>query len=111
MPIVEHVELGFSTADAERPTLLYEESDLVLSFVDWQGQVVQVIFRQVIRFEWTDNPEEYFDGEPVDGVCRVVKSGWLPSALNRRHEHYRLNFNAIGGRLEVGCRDVDVVEG
>ncbi len=28
MPIVEHVELGFSTADAERPTLLYEEATL-----------------------------------------------------------------------------------
>jgi hypothetical protein len=111
MPIVEDVELGFSTADAHRPTLFYGESNLVLSYVDWQGQVVQVIFRKVIRFEWTDDPEEFFDGEPLDGVCLVVKSGWLPSVLNRRHKHYRLNFNAIGGRLEVGCKAVDIVEG
>ena len=106
MPIAEPVKLGFSTADADHPSMTYNAGDLALMFRDWQEQQVCVIFRGVSRFEWTDEPDDYFDGEPYDGACLVLDSGWPPQHARSTCKHYRLNFNACGGRLDVACESI-----
>ena len=110
MPTVELIEPGFTLADAEHPSMSYEGGNLILTFVDWRERSVRVTFRDVCRFEWSDEPDDYFDGEPHAGTCVVRNSGWIPRIADRHCQHYRLNFNACGGRLEVACDAIDVAE-
>ena len=111
MPIAEPIDPGFSTADADHPSMSYVEGTLQLRFVDWRERPVLVTFRDVCRFEWSDEPEDYFEGEPYDGTCIVKKPGWIPHADAKDCQHYRLNFNGCGGRLDVGCISFDVNPG
>ena len=108
MPIAKQIDPGFSTADADHPTISYAEGTLQLGFVDWRDQSVLVTFRDVCRFEWSDEADDFFEGEPDDGTCIVKKSGWVPTVDSKDYEHYRLNFNGCGGRLNIACRSFDV---
>jgi|SRR6056297_2518055 len=110
MPKVEQIDPGFTTADADYPTMSYDGGDLQLRFVDWQERPVLVTFHDVSRFEWSDKPDDYFDGEPYDGTCTVQQSGWIPCITGRDCQHFRLNFNACGGRLDVACVSFDVAD-
>ena len=110
MPTAELIEPGFTLADAERPSMSYEGGNLILTFVDWRERFFRVTFRDVCRFEWSDEPDDYFDGEPHDGTCVVRNSGWIPRIANHNCQHYRLNFNACGGRLEVACDAIELAE-
>ncbi len=49
----------------------YEGGNLILTFVDWRERSVRVTFRGVCRFEWSDEPDDYFDGEPHDRFLSV----------------------------------------
>ena len=106
MPTAEKIDLGFSTADADHPSMTYDSGNLALMFRDWQEQLVCAVFRNVSRFEWTEEPVDFFDGEPYDGSCIVRDSQWPPSIDGAKCEHYRLNFNACGGRLDVACDSI-----
>jgi hypothetical protein len=108
MPKAEEIDPGFTTADAGNPSITYLTGSLQIRFVDWRELVVTVIFRDVCRFEWTDEPDDYFDGEPDDGTCVVRKSGWVPRGAAANCKHYRINFNASGGRLDVACNSFEV---
>ena len=107
MPNAERLDPGFSTADADYPSMSYDGGELQLRFLDWREQPILVTFRDVSRFEWSDEPDDYFDGEPHDGTCIVRKSGWIPRIAGDACQHYRLNFNAGGGRLDVACVSFD----
>ena len=65
MPDIEQIDPGFTTADADYPTMSYDGGDLQLRFIDWRERPVLVTFRDVSRFEWSDEPDDYFDGETV----------------------------------------------
>jgi hypothetical protein len=110
MPTVKQVDPGFTTADADCPSMSYDGGSLELRFVDWRGRAVLVTFHNVTRFEWSDEPDDYFDGEPHDGTCVIRKSGWVPRTAAHECKHYRLNFIACGGRLDVACLSLDVAE-
>ncbi|KLU01986.1 hypothetical protein RISK_006170 [Rhodopirellula islandica] len=103
MPIAEIIHPGFSTADGEVTSISYDGSDVTLRFLDWREHQICVVFRDVTRFEWTDEPDDLFEGEPYDGTCVVRNSAWPPIVAESKWEHYRLNFNACGGRLDVAC--------
>ncbi|EMI46044.1 hypothetical protein [Rhodopirellula sp. SWK7] len=108
MPTAETIDPGFSTADADHPSIFYAGGKLTLTFLDWREQPIRVVFRDVTRFEWTDDPDDYFDGEPYDGTCVVRDSRWPPDIADTKCEHYRLNFNDCGGRLDVACESFDM---
>ncbi len=110
MPNAKRIEPGFTTADADYPSMVYKEGELELRFVDCRERPVLVTFRDVRRFEWSDEPDDYFDDEPYDGTCVVRKSGWIPRLAADGCQHYRLNFNACGGRLDVACFSFDVAD-
>lgn len=108
MPIAQQIDPGFSTADAEFPSMSFDKGSLELRFVDWRERSVLVTFRGVSRFEWSDEPDDSFRGEPHDGTCVIRKSGCVPRLAADECQHYRLNFNACGGRLDVACVSFDV---
>ncbi len=110
MPVAKAIDLGFTTADATRPVISYERGNVIISFVDWREAKVKVVFQDVVRFEWSDEPDDYFDGEPLDGTCVVRNSGWVPRS-EVKCRHLRLNFNDCGGRLDIACGSVKVTEG
>lgn len=110
MPSAKPVDLGFTTADANYLSMACDAANLSLMFRDRQERQLCVIFRDVSRFEWTDEPDDRFDGEPNDGSCVVLDSGWPPRHSRTSCKHYRLNFSARGGRLDVACRSVGVEE-
>ncbi len=110
MPNARRIDLGFTTADADLPTMSYDSGVVRLRFLDWRERPVVVTFRGVSRFEWTDEPDDFFPGEPPDGTCIVQKSGWIPPMAAVACQHYRLNFNACGGRLDVACVACEVAD-
>jgi hypothetical protein len=110
MPTAERIDPGFTTADAEYPSMSFDGRELQLRFADWREQPVLITFRDVSRFEWSDEPDDYFDGEPYDGTSVVRNSGWIPRIAADGSQHLRLNFNACGGRLDVACLSFDVAD-
>ncbi|TWU19360.1 hypothetical protein [Allorhodopirellula heiligendammensis] len=110
MPNAERIDPGFTTADADYPSMNYDGGDVQLRFFDWRERPILVTFRDVSRFEWSDEPDDYFGGKPYDGTCVVRKSGWIPRIADDDCQHYRLNFNACGGRLDVTCVSFDVAD-
>ena len=105
------VDLGASTADAEKIELRFACGDLTLAFVDWQEAHRRLIFREVLGFRW----QEFDEGELGAGAIRddstyeVLESAWLERQAEIQGEqrqgyaHYVLCFNAIG-TLEVLAR-------
>lgn len=95
---------GFSTADAENPSLDYRNGDLVLCFCNWRDEQVAVRFPNTIAFHWQ---EEAILPDSVrnDQSYEVVRSSWLVDltdlgAADTRHRHYKLCFN-VAGVLDV----------
>lgn len=48
---------GFSTADAEYPSIELRSGDVTLDFLDWQNRPVRVYFHDVAGFRWDDEPD------------------------------------------------------
>ncbi len=111
MATAEPIDPGFSTADAEYPSLTFSRGDLALAFRDWREDDVRVVFRDVWRFDWLDEvPDgEQIAGERWDGTSVIHDSRWIPSTATDACKHYRLNFNDCGGRLDVACESFEVV--
>ncbi|HCS54499.1 hypothetical protein [Rubinisphaera sp.] len=108
MPTVEQIDPGFSTADASHPSINYDSGNLYLKFIDWRERTVLVTFHDTCRFEWVDEPDDSIYGEPYDGSCVIRESNWIPDKGGSNCQHYRLNFNACGGRLDVAFVDMKV---
>ena len=103
---------GFSTADAERPEVVYRDGELTVRFNDWREQPVVLRFADTVAFRWQD--EAALPGHVRgDGSYEVADSAWIAElrpldALPREPRHYMLCFNAAGvlevvsGLLTVG---------
>ncbi len=105
----EPIELGFSVADAERPTASYDGEELELRFHDWAARPHVVTFVATIAFRWQD-ADAVGAGEAFDGSNLIVDSPWLAEHAAQelttpKHRHLKLNFNT-GGCLEVICANV-----
>lgn len=104
--------LGVSTADAEDVQFHYQKGVLSLVFLDWQKQHCEVIFEDVLGFQWQDLDEQEFD-MPDDQAYEVVESQWLGRQAQLQdvpcepYAHYKLCFNSCGC-LDVLAKRKDV---
>ena len=105
MVIAKPFDPGFSTADAEHPSLKFAEGQLELTFRDWCAVNIHVVFRGVWRFEWLDEvPDgDEITGERRDGTSVIHDSSWIPVTATEACKHFRLHFNECCGRLDVAC--------
>ncbi|EGR0694062.1 TPA: hypothetical protein I7264_25825 [Vibrio parahaemolyticus] len=106
MEIIKLLNLEFSTADAEYPSIHQEEGDLLVDFKDWQEKVVKLHFSDIVAFKW-QMVFDLHEGERDDCCYEIHGSSWLikhvQSEIINDHEgykHYRLNFNEVG-QLDV----------
>ena len=109
MATAEPIYPDFSIADAEHPSISYDSGDVTLTFLDWREQSVCVVFHHVVRFQWTDDWDDPIEGELYDGTTLIKQSDWVPKHLRIPAKHYRLNFNACGGRLDIACKSFEVM--
>jgi hypothetical protein len=91
--------LGVTTADGEDVRLQYDGDKLLLTFVDWQDHLCEMVFREVLAFRWQESAEEEIR---YDTTYEVLASPWLEEQA-RVHgvnangfAHYKLCFNACG---------------
>jgi hypothetical protein len=101
------VDLGVSTADAEKVDVHFGDGDLVLTFVDWQDAPRRLVFREVLAFRWQDFDET---GIRDDTTYEVVESEWLARQAElqgvsmENYAHYKLCFNVLGTLDVLGLR-------
>ncbi|VAW26820.1 hypothetical protein MNBD_BACTEROID06-477 [hydrothermal vent metagenome] len=110
MEKAEFINLGFTTADAERVTLSLLKGELNISFLDWQEKKVNVLFQDTLAVKWQEadslGPEDRDDSTFV-----IKKSKWLKlhsdqnifsESEKSNFQHLKLCFNACGV-LEILC--------
>ena len=102
-PSYSEIDLGFSTADAEIPTIKYDEGNLEVQFIDWKEQCINVVFEETEMFSWSEIPQSFF--EKPDRIYEVHDSAWLKaeSTINSKYRHFVLCFNASYFYLQVLC--------
>jgi hypothetical protein len=93
----------FSTADADRPALLFEGGQLHVTFQDWHEQTVRLLFHDVVGFSWDDGDAAVDPRHRDDASYIVVDSEWLQRhravgtlTPHEQHRHFKLCFNAAG---------------
>ena len=98
---MKDVDLGWTTADAEDPTLSYDGTDLRVEFVDWQEQLVRLVFRNCHMFSWEEIPAS-FELWP-DRTYSCTGSSWqgADSVKPEQLKHWVLCFNASYFWLQV----------
>ncbi|WP_027856635.1 hypothetical protein [Marinobacterium jannaschii] len=106
MERAEIIDPGFSTADAEFPSIDIDEGDLVLRFKDWQEIQREVFFQDTVAFKW-QMIEAFIDGEAYDRSHIITDSQWLAEHVKQgeigpqeEYKHYKFDFNG-NGQLEV----------
>lgn len=111
------MDLGFSIADAERPSLQLDGQKLTIRFSDWRDQPVGVTFDDTIGVRWQEAEYFYSSDERFDSAHLIEHSAWLREHERQAmawadsgHRHLKLNFNAAG-ILEVLCTNVHVLLG
>ena len=113
----EPLRESFSTADAERPQVVWEGDCLRVMFQDWRENLVTLMFHDVAAFSWDDG-EAAVDAKHRDDCSYIVHdSPWLarhrevgtllPSDDQR---HFKLCFNAAGV-LQVLASKLEVLTG
>lgn len=110
----EIINLGFTVADAQAPSLQLADQRLLLSFVDWKDAHVEVVFNDVIALRWQEAEYVIDDEERFDSVHVVHDSLWLSEHERQHmtwpdsnHRHLKMNFNAAG-ILEILCTTATV---
>lgn len=100
--IAKPIETGFSTADAEFPTIRQINSDVVLKFKDWQERFIEVFFSNPIAFRW-QMAEILHDKERDDLCYEILNSSWIDLHIKQGiisqledYKHYKFNFNSCG---------------
>lgn len=108
------LEPGFSTADAEYPSVSLKDGTLDLFFVDWREQPVSVRFRDAASVSWQ---QLEITGPNVgdDKVYEIQNSNWIASHYRQQTilpaeklRHFRLCFNAWG-TLDVIASEMEIV--
>jgi hypothetical protein len=99
---VEYVQLseGFSTADADLPSLTFDGGTLVFRFSDWQERLITIHFADAVAFRWqveAQLPPDIRD----DASYEVINSPWVAElaelgAAPAESHHYKLCLNAVG---------------
>jgi hypothetical protein len=106
--IYRKVHLGFSTADAAGVELRLRNSELELSFTQWNEEIINATFQDVLAFKW----ENELDDSTLrdDGTYQVEGSTWLKRQAGLQdisdisaYAHYKLCFNSVGV-LDMLCR-------
>ncbi|MBL8397952.1 MAG: hypothetical protein JNL84_07390 [Candidatus Accumulibacter sp.] len=86
--------IGIHSADAERVSLVYQDQELKVSYIDWQEQPETVVLGEVFAFKWQ---ERDLDSAPRDVTTfQVIESTWL------RENRGRTTINRP--KLTVRCR-------
>ena len=115
MATAEPIDPGFSTADAEYPSLNFSRGELTLTFRDWREDHVRVVFHDVWRFDWLDEvPDgDQISGERWDGASVIHDSDWIPAtatdACKTLSPALQRMRRTAGRRLRVfrgGCQNV-----
>lgn len=110
MPNYQVIDLGFSTADAERPELRFADGDIHFSFIDWREQPVRFTATDVRAFSWLEELDE--PNLRDDTTYEVLDSDLVQKncALNiispaDGYRHFKLCFNAAG-IFDVLCKNI-----
>jgi len=107
----EIAEVGFSTADADYPTISLDGSgDLSVEFEDWREKTVHLKFREVLGFKWDEC--DVHQGGRNDVTYEIVNSKWLRVLSEHNmaaedYHHYKLCFNEWGN-LDVLFKTLEV---
>ncbi len=106
METIKLLNLEFSTADANYPSIHQESGDLLVDFNDWQEKAVRLHFSDIVAFKW-QMVFDLHEGERDDRCYEIYGSSWLTKHVQSEiihdyegYKHYRLNFNAVG-QLDV----------
>jgi hypothetical protein len=113
MPKYLPINLGFSTADAERPELEFVGGDVQFSFVDWQEKRVRLMASDVRAFSWLEELD--VAGIRNDATYEVLESDLIQKNLDWNvilpsdgYRHFKLCFNAAGV-FDVLCKSISIV--
>ena len=106
------VELGFHTADGERPELQFRGGDIRFSFVDWREQPVTFVVSDVRAFSWLEELDvpgirddvcyEVLQSELIQKYC-----AWNVMTPEDGYHHFKICFNAAGV-FDVVCKSITV---
>lgn len=115
MPVEKAIELdgGFSTADAEYPTMSLDQGTLQVRFRDWQEKDITLRFMNVCAFKWQEASSH--GPEPRDDTAyEILNSAWVAAHQSEQVRaeaetlrHFKLCFNA-SGVLEVVASALEV---
>lgn len=112
MPKYQTIDLGFSTADGERPELQFVGGDIQFCFVDWRAQPVRFTASDVRAFSWLEELD--VPGIRDDVVYEVLESdliqkyyAWIIMSAEDGYRHYKLCFNAAGV-FDVLCKKISI---
>jgi hypothetical protein len=110
MPQYQIIDLGFSTADAEKPELTYVGGEIQFSFIDWREQTVRFVASDVCAFAWNDKLDvgdirddvtyEVFDSDLIQKYCEAHVI-----SPEEGFRNFKLCFNAMGV-LDVLCKGI-----
>jgi hypothetical protein len=65
MERAEIIDLGFSTADTDFPSINMNGGELTLKFKDWKENQREVLFSDIVAFKW-QMIEIFVEGEEYD---------------------------------------------
>lgn len=112
MPKYVTIDLGFSTADGERPELQFVGGDIQFSFVDWREQLVRFTASAVRAFSWTEELD--VPGIRDDVTYEVLESDLIQKYCDGHvmspedgYRHFKLCFNSAGV-FDVVCQSITV---
>jgi hypothetical protein len=113
MPKHKIVDLGFPTADGERPEIQFVGGNIRFSFIDWNETLVEFVASDVRAFSWI---EELDIPELRDDVAYEVEESeliqkyysWNTASPKDGYRHFKLCFNAAGV-FDVMCKSITVV--
>jgi hypothetical protein len=113
VPTYQTIDVGFSTADGERPEFHFAGGDIRFSFVDWREQPVRFEASDVRAFVWLEELD--VPGIRDDVTYEVLDSELIGKCLALNvirpedgYRHFKLCFNAAGV-FDVVCKSITVV--
>lgn len=112
MPKYVIINLGFSTADGERPEMQFVGGDIRFSFLNWREQLVRFTASDVRAFSWLEELD--VSGVRDDMTYEVLESDliqkycdWNLMSSEDGYRHFKLCFNAAGV-FDVVCKSITV---
>jgi len=112
MPTYQAIDLGFSTADGERPEAHFVGQDVQFSFVDWREQTVRFTACDVRAFVWLEEMDvlgirDDVTYEVLDSDLIRKYSDWNLLTPEDGYRHFKLCFN-VAGVFDVLCKSITV---